>query len=458
MEIKGVLKRHPFNSRYFSDDGERAVYLTGLHTWANFQDILLTGSPEEILDYDAYLDAMHRYHHNFIRLWMFENAAWAPWTKDIITWFPLPYARTGPGTALDGEPRFNLDLWNEEYFERLRDRVIKAGTKGIYVSVMLFEGWSKNKPVIQGGGKPWDSHPFNQYNNINGVNGEIDNTDGLDAYSLNIPSIVSYQEAYVRKVIDTVNDLDNVLYEIINEIDCTEDSCRWQYHFINYIHHYEASMPKQHPVGMTIPWDGINKQDNAVLFNSPADWISPFSSDMEDYRSDPPQAEGKKVVITDTDHLWGYGGNQLWVWKSFLRGLNPIFMDPWLPIPGKLIGDGYFGSDLNRRDYPDWEPIRKNMGYTLRYAQRMDLASMTPRRKLASTGYCLANPGYEYLVFLPDTNEVGMIFEETNQRYNLEWFEPCSGTIQDGGQINCGGVCRLTSPFEKDAVLYIRKI
>ena len=30
-------------------------------------------------------------------------------------------------------------------------------------------------------------------------------------------AITALQEAYVRKVVDTVNDLDNVLYEISNE-------------------------------------------------------------------------------------------------------------------------------------------------------------------------------------------------------------------------------------------------
>ena len=32
--------------------------------------------------------------------------------------------------------------FNQEYFDRLRSRVIAAGECGIYVSVMLFQGWS----------------------------------------------------------------------------------------------------------------------------------------------------------------------------------------------------------------------------------------------------------------------------------------------------------------------------
>ena len=47
------------------------------------------------------------------------------------------------------------------------------------------------------------------------------------------------------------------------------------------------------------------------------------------YRTNPPPADGRKVILTDTDHLWGVGGDVAWVWKSFLRGLNPLFMDPY---------------------------------------------------------------------------------------------------------------------------------
>jgi hypothetical protein len=42
------------------------------------------------------------------------------------------------------------------------------------------------------------------------------------------------------------------------------------------------------------------------------------------------------VILSDTDHLWCIGGNHSWVWKSFLRGLHPIFMDPY---DGSILGN-----------------------------------------------------------------------------------------------------------------------
>jgi hypothetical protein len=39
------------------------------------------------------------------------------------------------------------------------------------------------------------------------------------------------------------------------------------------------------------------------------------------------------------------------------------------------------------------------MGDTLRYAQKVNLLAMELRGDLSSTGFALANPGEEYLVF-----------------------------------------------------------
>src|SRR4030042_1056730 len=119
---------HPQNPRYFTDDGSRAVYLTGSHTWCNLQDIgLIDTSP---FPYEEYLDFMSTYNHNFMRLWMFEQPERACWTEARIYFDPLPWSRPGPGDAADGKPKFDLSTWNEAYFERLRKRVIMAGGRG----------------------------------------------------------------------------------------------------------------------------------------------------------------------------------------------------------------------------------------------------------------------------------------------------------------------------------------
>jgi hypothetical protein len=218
----GPLRVSAENPRYFADGSGRIVYLTGSHTWASMQDIGFTDPPTPF-DFDAYLNFLVEHHHNFFRLWRFEPARWTDRHAPDPKYFtPHPWKRTGPGLALDGKPKFDLNQLDPAYFDRLRSRVAAAGERNIHVSVMLFEGWGLSFAS-------WDGHPFNVHNNLQGINGDPDGDGkGTESHTLAIPAITRIQEAYVRRVIETVNDLDNVLFEIANESDFGY-SADWQY-------------------------------------------------------------------------------------------------------------------------------------------------------------------------------------------------------------------------------------
>ncbi|GAJ07589.1 unnamed protein product, partial [marine sediment metagenome] len=246
------------NPRYFQNTATgKVVYLTGSHTWSNLVDIGPKDPPPKF-DFKANLDWMEKLNHNFIRMWTWELVSWN--TKGnrenkLHTAAPQPFARTGPGKALDGKPKFNLKKFNPVYFDRLRSRITAAGERGIYVSVMLFEGWG-----LQFSPGAWEGHPFNPKNNINGIDGDM-NKDGkgTEIHTLANKAVTALQEAYVRKVVDTVNGFDNVLYEISNENH--PPSTRWQYHIIRFIKNYEKKKPQQHPVGMTFQYRGGKNDD-----------------------------------------------------------------------------------------------------------------------------------------------------------------------------------------------------
>lgn len=207
LSLKGPLRLHPRNPRYFADSQGRIVYLTGSRTWSNLQDMGLDDPPKPF-DFDSYLDFLVQHHHNFIRLWRWEVPRYR-YSPDSSVSFckPHPWQRRGPGLARDGKPKFDLSQFNPTYFDRLRQRCLKAARKGLFVSVMLFEGH-----CVQFAEEGWVYHPFHPDNNINGIDG-----GRLDYYTLKNPRVLALQEAYVRKVIDTVNSLDNVLYEVCNE-------------------------------------------------------------------------------------------------------------------------------------------------------------------------------------------------------------------------------------------------
>lgn len=446
ISASGLLRVHPKNPRYFTNDSGKAIYLSGSHTWQNLQDSG-NSTPLPSFDYKNYLDFLQANNHNFFRLWTWEQARWSLDSPDNnFRFFPTKYKRVGTELAVDDLPKFDLTQFNQDYFDRLRERVMEAEKRGLYVSVMLFNGWSiVADKGVPNGKNPWLGHPFNIANNIKGINGDVNgDNSGEEVHELKVPEIIKLEETYVRKVIDTVNDFDNVLYEISNESQ--GGSYEWQYQMINFIKKYESNKPKQHPVGMTVEFPN---GDNSKLFASPADWISPSGG-----IGDRPVADGTKVILADTDHLCGVCGNLQWVWKSFTRGENPIYMD---------IYDGAFDLIVERvppdpLSYKPWVNIRRNLGYTLTYARRMNMAAMLPRPDLASTGYALANPTpneAEYLVYAPSGGKVTVDLSISSGELMVEWLNPNTGIMIDGIKTTGGGRRLFISPFNGDSVLYL---
>jgi hypothetical protein len=459
QQATGPLRVHPTNPRYFVDSTGKAVLLGGSHTWINLVDSG-TVSPPPAFDYNAYLDFLSSNHHNFFRLWAQSLPKKDYKIQKAMPWYqsPMPWQRTGPGNATDGLPKFDLTKFNQAYFDRLRQRVQLAGARGIYVSVMLFDGYH-----MVNDRRSDDGYPLTGANNINGVDTGTGNFSQI--MSLISANALTVEENYVRKVIDTVNDLPNVLYEIANEP--ASQSGSWQVHFIDFVHSYEAGKPFQHPVGYTKAWDSA-ESDDGILYSSRADWVSPGTR----Y----PTNDGTHhVVLNDTDHSYWWqdmGGdsaqtNRAYAWKNFTLGNSALFMDPylmpWTGAGGQVrnvpTGCAPSGPSCTVLD-PRWDSIRKNIGYTIDYSKKViDLGKMTPQSGLASTGFCLANAAAsnaEYIVFAPTGGTFTVNLSATTRTLNVEWLNPANGQISAGTAVAGGTTRSFTPPFSGDAVLYLR--
>ncbi len=483
--VAGPLVVSADNPRYFTIESGKAadggaIYLTGSHIWNNFHDGLGPGAdcakkPEQN-DYGAYLDFLKDHGHNFIRLWRWEHfKSQAAGGNFHLCMTPQPWLRTGPGTAKDGKPKFNLDSFDQAYFDRLRHRVVAAGNEGIYVAVMFFDGWALHLSPVP---DSVEGHPFHAANNINGI--RIASIVDYQVLPLDL-RVQAIQEAYIRKVVDTVHDLPNVLWEVANEssgggsVDKSfaemlgvgeppewGDSTAWQYWVIDVVKRYEQEMGyDKHPIGMTMQFPVADQTKvNDPLFNSAADWISPgFDDDIftegrhpmapgsppSHWFDNPPASDGRKVVISDTDHYAPGKGDALWAWKSFLRGHNPILMDF-----GIIDVVNPFNPSLGVPSYESFEPARYAMGDTLRFAKRMNLIDMEPRGDLSSTEYVLANPGEEYLVLQPSETAEPFTLTLEAGTYRAQWYSVKPRVTTSAGKITLerSTTISFSAPFD----------
>ena len=433
---KGPLRIHTENPRYFTDGSGKAIYLGGHQVFTEIQDNAWT--KPWVLDWPKHLEFMRERNLNYLRNWIIFSTGGDP--KNPAS--PMPYARMGPGTALDGGPKFDLRKFDETYFQRLHDRIRLAQDQGIVVSIMLFEVYGFNAMIKDKA--LWDANIFNGKNNVNGIDADLNGDSiGLEFFYGDDPALRQIQRDYVKKVIDSVNDLDNVIFEVANECGATQ----WQHEMIDFIHEYEGKQKPQHHLVLMSPggddvhgrWVNQSKRD---VTGSHADVIAVMNA-WADYKQDPPANEESLPAIMDMDHISPSGSDDhILPWKAFTRGYHySIYDHPF---------------ENRRNEGPSWELARRNVGAAVSYSRRFsDLAAADSHGELSSTKYCLAHPGHDYLILQPAT-DVSFTVNVQPAQYRYEWFRPETVKVEKTGIFQtAGGVEEFKAPFVGPAVLYL---
>jgi Putative collagen-binding domain of a collagenase len=155
--------------------------------------------------------------------------------------------------------------------------------------------------------------------------------------------------------------------------------------------------------------------------------------------------------------------NRNFAWQNFMTGNQVLFMDPYVVYYPREHRNLCVSPTNAICSGPDtrWDNFRDNLGYILRYSRKLNLANVTPRNSLCSTGYCLAQTpsvGAEYLVYAPSGGPFTLDLSAMSgsRRLALEWFNPSTGAANIGNPIPSGSPSQsLTPPFSGDAVLYL---
>ena len=224
----------------------------------------------------------------------------------------------------------------------------------------------------------------------------------------------------------------------------------WQHALIDYVKSYEATKPKQHPVGMTWQWPGGSNSTD--LYTSNADWVSYGANDATPLTNPvvwPDTGASGKVSLWDTDHMGGTTGLSVptFPWRALCRGHNPLLMDKY---DGTLYG-GDVRSDATA------EKIRYNMGYIQDYVARIDMANATPQGSLASTGYCLAKTSgrYQLIAYQPTSGNFTVDLTALSGTFNAEYLR-CSTGATTTGTVTGGAVRTITAPWaSEDYVVFL---
>ena len=476
----GPLKQSTVNTRYFVDPAGNAVFLSGTHTWDDFQDTDTSGGTPTAFDFNSYVSFLKQNGHNVTILWHKDLPEYCGWNFSGSTWrmAPWPWQRPGPGVATDGNPKFDLRQFNQAYFDRLLARVQQLQANGIYAIVELFDGNQLTSARCS-----TDGYAFTGANNVNGVDdGYMLGAAGVN--SVTMPgnnAITNFQDAYLKKVVDTLNNQPNVIWEIAEEQPGASMTW-WAPHMMGLVKAYEGggtfegttytAKPFQHPVGI----GSLNYFDrnDATLYGSIATWVAP-SLNTSGFPENVSLNNNNKVAINDSDHALGYSSFvnsdgsvqdqnlRGYIWENITQGAEGVvFMDPyeilWQGSPLRNNCANPTHQVCNGVD-TKYDNFRASMGFAQGFVNaNMHLLKAMPLASLSSTGFCLADnaaTGAEYLVYAPSGGTFTVDLGATTRALNVEWFNPATGATMPGAAITGGSTKSFTTPFSGDAVLYI---
>jgi hypothetical protein len=175
----------------------KEVHLVG---FASYETVATTTT-----DIEGYLDVLARYNVNFTRVFCVDR-----WANNGCSLTPFKLVR---GDGCPGST-FDISKTNPKYFARLRKFVTEAWRRGIVVQLCIFDRCglqhAPNKP------ERWSRNPYNKANNTNNFFG-LDERNYPPAFTQTTGDVARLHRVLLDKIVETVGDCGNVVYEIMNE-------------------------------------------------------------------------------------------------------------------------------------------------------------------------------------------------------------------------------------------------
>ncbi len=463
---------HPRNPHYYIFQGKPTVLITSAEHYGAVVN--------KAFDYVAYLDALHAYGLNYTRIYpgfLFEpigkfgpgnNLGVKP-ANLVVPWGRSQVA----GYALCGN-KFDLDRWDPEYFNRLKDFVAKAAERGVVVEICFFNAQYSDT---------WPISPLYYENNVQGVG----KCDYQDAQTLRHPELVQREADYVRKITQEVNAYDNVILEICDEAPDIgnpptpmAEAGQWVSHLVEVAKRTESSLPKKHLIAQQMegptggPFDFAAHPDVSIIVTQYV-WEAGFQwGGMKglDYA----YGRNKPIEFNETAYypFW-YKGDKV----------GDSRVEAW----EFMVGGGASFNHLNALytvenpagKTPDNAQVLSALKYLKEFIYSFDFSKMHPDISYVLNGippgtYCrgMSEEGKQYALYhhhstggsgsqytvTPGNYQEDLLLTLPAGTYKADWVDPSTGSVLRSETFqHPGGKRTLTSPGHTvDIALRIQRI
>jgi hypothetical protein len=379
------------------------------------------------------------------------------------------------------DERFDLDRWNDEYWERFENFLQLTYERDIIVQIEIWDPWDKHADHQSFGG--WSFHPFNPANNItwtpeeSGLPEEIDfdpqtnPTDHPFWYSVpeleNNELLLQYQQAYVDKLLSYSLNFPHILYCMNNE---TGEPNEWGDYWADYVRNQAEQAGVEIEVTDMRRNEDIRSEDHAHIFDNP---------------------ERYTFVDISQNNAWSGLGeahyeNILYVRDRISANPRPINNnknygavrhgeDESVARMGRILFAGAASARFHRpHPYEDPEYMEASSDFGMGLGPRSQrviqtLSSVTkelaleriePRNDLLlnreeNEAYLLAEPGAQYVVYFPAGGSVNLQTAENSGGYQLRWINLDEAEWSERYEIESGMELELSTPDESHWIALI---
>ena len=366
-------------------------------------------------EYVSYLDTLQKYGFNYTRISTFSKASE---TEDVL----VPWAKIEKSDG-DGSFLYDLDTWNQAYFDHLTDFIAHAAQRGIVVEVKLFGAFSDENQ--------WFANPFHPSGNVNIHN----NFSAAEVYTPDNGELTQYQDALVAKIVEELNGFDNVFYEILdapwsnvgsNASSGVSSNCMaWQAHIADVIMTTEASLPNKHILSQNT----ANSQQK-IKETDPRYSIYTFHEATPEAVAQ--NAQLRKVIGCDqakfrwaeqTDYL-----NQAWRYL--------------------LVGGGLYNRLEDSQAYllpnccPEALVLRKQISFLKQFIESFDFSAMQPDTiaiRANATCWVLGKKGQDYAAYIEGSNLGDLTLNLPAGKYFVIFIDIQHGEIIRSGPLKSNG-------------------
>jgi hypothetical protein len=421
------LKLHTENPHYVVFRGKPAVLVASTEHYG--------AALNRDFDFRSYLDELKAAGLNYTRI--FSGVYSEGWGEPFNTLNPprgrllAPWARSAVPGYTDGGNRFDLEKWDDSYFQRLREFIGEAAKRDVVVELTLFCNWYDDNQ--------WHLSPLFARNNINGVG----DRESKQVNSLRSGDVLQRQEAMVRKIVAEVNNLENVFFEVCNEPGADGD---WMDHMAEIIWETEGKLPNRHLIannGHPIPHMAIfnahyDRDCSFVQGNYGRNLVVGYDETGFDGASDLPyRRQGWHFLLSGG----GLYDNLDW---SFSVSHPDGMETKW----DKKLGGGS-------------PALRRQLGILRAFLNGFDLAKLKPDRGVVKGGApgnfrVLAERGKQYAIYLDGGDRAELQVDLPAGDYAAEWIDTKTGKKVKAEDVSGGGVRTLRSPvYAEDIALRI---